>query len=349
MNAASSSPAGSAVVITAPARIDNGRTGTFAMLLKREYWEHRGGFLWAPLITGAIFIVLVLMGIAIGETAAHRSGADVHMNFNGDDFSKLGSTGQQQGAAVINALAYAPVKWALITFAFVVFFYCLGALFDDRKDRSILFWKSLPVSDGATVLSKVFTATIVAPLIASVIGLVFMLIFMLIGSAEVAYHGGHPFSMIWSVASPIHLAAYVLGAIPVYAAWSLPTIGWLLLVSVWARTKPFLWAVMVPVFAGIIVNWFHLMQLFNLDAGWFWQHAVGRLLLSAVPGSDLVLRNGVTQLLGRMSHGPETFSSLLSLQTAYASFATADMWIGIALGAAMIFAAIRLRRWRDDS
>ena len=198
------------------------------------------------------------------------------------------------------------------------------------------------------MLSKVVTATIMAPLLANVIGLLLMLVSMIIGSAWLAYHGG-PVAMIWNFASLLHLVGYVIGALPVYAAWSLPTIGWLLMVSAWARGKPFLWAVMLPVFSGVIVSWFGLMQLFDLRTSWFWQHVVSRLLLSAVPGSDLVLRDGAAQLAGRLQHGPEAFAALLSLKTAYASFATADMWIGVAVGTAMIFAAIRLRRWRDDS
>ena len=321
---------------------------TFRMLLKREYWENRGGFLWAPLITGAVFILLALMGLAIVETAMRRSGENTHFNFNGVEMSHANGAEREQGAAVVNAVAYLPVKCVLVTLAFVVFFYCLGALFDDRKDRSILFWKSLPISDSATVLSKVVTATIMAPLLANVIGLLLMLVSMIIGSAWLAYHGG-PVAMIWNFASPLHLVGYVIGALPVYAAWSLPTIGWLLMVSAWARGKPFLWAVMLPVFSGVIVSWFGLMQLFDLRTSWFWQHVVSRLLLSAVPGSDLVLRDGAAQLAGRLQHGPEAFAALLSLKTAYASFATADMWIGVAVGTAMIFAAIRLRRWRDDS
>jgi ABC-2 type transport system permease protein len=339
------------------ARSDTASTGlarsnvvrTFAMLLKREFWENRGGFLWAPLITSGVFLLLGLMGLGLLETATHHPGDSINIDFSRVDVNHLSGSERQQAPAVLNALLYLPVKSALITLAFVVFFYCLGALFDDRKDRSILFWKSLPISDRATVLSKVVTATIVAPVIAGLIGLLLMLVCMVIGSAWLAYHGGHPLTIIWGLASPMHLAGYVMGAIPVYAAWSLPTIGWLMLISVWVRAKPFLWAVMIPVFAGIIVGWFNLMEFFNLQYNWFWHHVVARLLLSAVPGSDLLLRSGGIESMGRLSHGPEAFAALLSLKTAYSSFATADMWIGIAVGALMIFAAIRMRRWSDDS
>ncbi|WP_210235883.1 ABC-2 transporter permease, partial [Mesorhizobium sp. M1C.F.Ca.ET.212.01.1.1] len=81
--------------------------------------------------------------------------------------------------------------------AFVVFFYCLGALYDDRRDRSILFWKSLPLSDTQTVLSKVISALIVAPLIAVIAGIITMLGFLLVISVVALMHGGSPMTLIW--------------------------------------------------------------------------------------------------------------------------------------------------------
>jgi ABC-2 type transport system permease protein len=133
--------------------------------------------------------------------------------------------------------------------------------------------------------------------------------------------------------------------VPVYAAWALPTAGWLLLCSAWAKSKPFLWAIMIPVFAGIFVTWFDLMQLFYLQHGWFWMNIVGRALGSLVPGSWMPYNPAADGLM----HGPETFSRLTSIGTAYHIFATPQLWIGAAAGAAMIFGAIRLRRWRDDN
>ncbi len=324
-------------------------TQVMPSLLKREYWEHRGGFLWAPMVASGLFILFMLMGIVLGETMANRSGANLDLTVNGVNMERLNSVQHAQSAAALNGVLYAPITWAMMVLAFVVFFYCLGALFDDRKDRSILFWKSLPISDTATVLSKVLSAIVMAPLIAAVIGLITMLVFMGIASAVMMYHGGHPLQMIWGLGSPLTIVANIIGSIPVYAAWSLPTVGWLLMISAWSRSKPFLWAVMVPVLAGILVNWFQLMQFFNLSSSWFWRHIVGRLLLSAVPGSDLVLPDNGLQQLSRFEHGPEALMAVLSLKRAYAEFATLDMWIGIAVGVAMIFVAIRLRRWSDDS
>src|SRR5206468_10746510 len=44
-------------------------------------------------------------------------------------------------------------------------FYCLDALYGERRDRSILFWKSLPVSDVMAVLSKLAIPIVILPLL----------------------------------------------------------------------------------------------------------------------------------------------------------------------------------------
>ena len=133
----------------------------------------------------------------------------------------------------------------------------------------------------------------------------------------------------------------MLACIPVYALWALPTVGWLLLCSAWARSKPFLWAIMIPVFAGILVTWFELMNAFDLQSGWFWSNIVRRLLLGTVPGGWLL---GTDMEM----HGPGSISEVLNPMHTYAALATPQLWVGAIAGAAMIYGAIRLRRWRDE-
>ena len=235
--------------------------------------------------------------------------------------------------------------WPLMVLGFVVFFYCLGSLYDERKDRSVLFWKSLPVSDTETVLSKVASATLMAPVMATVAGVITMIGFLALISVVVLIHGGNPYTLIWGPANPLQIGAQLLASIPVYAVWALPTVGWLMLCSSWARSKPFLWALMIPLFAGIFVTWFDLMQFFNLDAGWFWKHIVARGLLSTVPGSDLLYRG---DHLVVASDGFENVRQMLSIPNTYAAFLRPETWIGAVAGVAMIIGAIRLRRWRDE-
>ena len=331
-------------------------THKFKLLLKREYWEHKGGFLWAPLIAGAISLLLTVMAVIVAEVAARRaisSGGlkiDGEVIVNGLDLSALTRTLDadklQQLAQGIDLSLLMASFWPFLVLAFVVFFYCLGSLYDDRKDRSVLFWKSLPLSDTQTVLSKVASATLVAPILAVMMALVTMVGYMLLLSIIVMVHGGSPIELLWQPASPLKIAAGLVAAIPVFAFWSLPTVGWLMLCSAWARTKPFLWALMVPLFTGIVVSWFELMKVFNLDSSWFWSNIVGRMLLGTVPGIDMLYRGNVTG--GNGSDGLQDVLSQLSATSVLSSFAMPGLWIGAAAGAVMIVVAIRLRRWRDE-
>ena len=127
----------------------------------------------------------------------------------------------------------------------------------------MLFWKSLPLSDRDTVLSKVVSALVVAPVIAVGVAIATMFAFLVLISLVVLVHGGNPFTLVWGPGSPLAVAGNLVGMLPMYALWALPTVGWLMLCSAWARSKPFLWAVMIPVFAGIFVAWFDVCLLYT--------------------------------------------------------------------------------------
>ncbi len=331
-------------------------THKFKLLLQREFWEHKGGFFWAPLVAGGISLLLTVMAIIVGLVAANRAPSQMHIgdrdvNINGLDLGALTSQiGPQQlekfGQGLDLSLLLS-ASWPFIVLAFVVFFYCLGALYDERKDRSVLFWKSLPLSDSQTVLSKLASAALVAPALAVAAAILTMVGFMIVLSVVALLYGGNPFTLLWGPAHPLQIVGTLLAWIPVYALWAMPTIGWLLLCSAWARSKPFLWAIMVPLFAGIFVTWFDLMKVFNEASSWFWTNIVGRLLLGTFPGTDLLYRGGFGQ-----GNGHQNLEGMLQhhLSPAYqlASLASPQLWIGVVAGAAMIFVAIRLRRWRDE-
>ena len=148
---------------------------TFTWLLKREYWEHRGAFFWAPVIVGTIMTLFIVVSLVIA-----LAGLSQGMQVNGVDVSNLSSvvTAEQKAAFASRfVFGYAGISMPIfIALSFCIFFFCLGALFDERRDRSVLFWKSLPLSDGATVLSKVAMAIGIAPAVAVVIATITSLI-----------------------------------------------------------------------------------------------------------------------------------------------------------------------------
>jgi ABC-2 type transport system permease protein len=329
------------------------KTHRFTLLLKREYWEHKGGFLWAPLVAGGISLLLTLMAIIVAEVAGRRAG-DKTVDIDGQQISinalDLGKLTQHIGPEEARHLAdgidlslLMASSWPFIVLGFVLFFYCLGALYDERKDRSVLFWKSLPLSDTETVLSKVASATLVAPAIATAAAIATMLGFLVLISAFVLLHGGNPVELVWGPGSPMAIAGQLVAAIPVYALWMLPTVGWLLLCSSWARSKPFLWAIVIPVFAGVIVTWFDVMQLFDLQSTWFWKNVVARMLFSVAPLTWM----DVARIENIDFDGPGAMLELFSLKAVYSSLLAPQLWAGVVAGAAMIFGAIHLRRHRE--
>ena len=343
-----------------PARVAPHATHKFKLLLKREFWEHKGGFFWAPIWAGGISLVLTLMALVVAEVAGRRAVAsgkmqiDGDININGLDLSaltsKMDAGDLQKLAGGIDISAVMSSAWPMVVLAFVVFFYCLGSLYDERKDRSVLFWKSLPVSDRDTVLSKAASALLVAPLIAVGVAIACMFGFLLLLSTFVLLHNGNPMTLVWGPGNPLQLAGSMLATIPVYALWALPTVGWLLLCSAWSKSKPFLWAIMLPVFSGIFISWFDIMNVFNLESGWFWKNIVARGLLSAVPGTwfDVAHINNAHITSSEAARQIESVHQLLSLKTTYSVLLTPQLWIGAVVGAAMIYGAIRLRRWRDE-
>lgn len=320
----------------------------FGWLLRREYWENRGGFFWAPVIAGIVICALSLLGALAGSL--HISGMDKPRNLNVDlsetEFARqmgfIGDGGLLAGVGIVG-----------VVLGFVVFFYCLGALYDDRRDRSILFWKSLPVSDWLTVASKLVWALLLAPMLAILVGLCIGVCLLVISALMMKLNGmPGAWSMIWH-SHPFQVALNALSIVPVYAAWSLPTVGWLMLCSAFARSKPFLWAVLVPILTATLLSWMGALPGISMPHGTIWYVLGYRGLLSIAPGTWYI--DGT--LLGRLAataasndiDSPADVIGLIDLSRGWHIFAGADVWIGMAAGAAMIALAIWLRRRRDDA
>ena len=333
------------------------KTHRFKWLLRREFWEHRGGFFWAPLIAGAVFLAFTLIGGGTGQMMFQRHGGKI-VNIDGHEvplsevnwgemISRASPDELSQLHDAINGMTLVSAAWPLMVFGFVVFFYLLGCLYDERKDRSVLFWKSLPVSDRDTVLSKLATALFVGPLLAAGVGIAVMLGFGIILSLFIALNGANPFTLYWAQLDPLRLLGSMLMWIPVYALWALPTAGWLMLCSAWAKSKPFLWAIVLPVIAGTLVTWFDLFDSIDVASNWFWEHVVLRMLTSAFPGSHFLGYVG-TEQLEHLDDTPDALFGLDGMIGGAHLLATPSLWLGAVAGIAMVLAAIRLRRWRDE-
>ena len=325
---------------------------TMKWLLRREFWEHKGGFVWAPLIAAAIMVVLVAGVVGYGVGADKFQNDSITLRVDGEEvhrtqMSVLATGHTRTEMANVAANNYMAVGAPIfLVLPVVAFFYCLAALYDDRRDRSILFWKSLPISDTTTVLSKLLTALVLAPAITIGIASAAAFVILILAGVAVSAQGVNLFAPVLSNINLYLSPVYLLAMIPVYVLWALPTAGWLLLVSSWARSKVFLWAVGVPLIAAVLLKWLDYMLVLygaTINADWIINNVLETLLLGLVPGAWFM--DGGTALPVRAQHGADMLSLL---SASWGSLARPEAWVGAAGGVAMIAAAIRLRRWRDE-
>ena len=276
--------------------------------VRRELWENRSIYI-VPLIVAGVQV----FGFAITTIGlADRRRAVLLLD-----------------AAHQRAAIEQPYDLAAMMMIFIVFivgvFYCLDALHGERRDRSILFWKSLPVSDLTTVLSKVTIPLMILPLIAFAIVVCVHLIMVLETSVVLIFHGMSPAST-WAhvpVVSNLLVLLYGLAAI---ALWHAPIYGWLLLVSGWARRATFLWAVL-PLIA------IQIFERITFGTSYFGS-LVRQRLMGFGPGA-----------FDFQAHGKPTIDSLSQL-TLGRFLSTPGLWFGLIFAAVFIAAAIRLRRYR---
>jgi len=318
---------------------------TFPILLKREFWEHRGGLMWAPLWTAVVVLVIAIIGVFAAELALQRGDVARHVSVGIDLGQVMKHIPDEKLAEMgrgyeIGLMGLASV--IRLVMMIVVFFYCVGSLYDERKDRSVLFWKSLPVSDASTVMSKLVTAALVAPLLALAATMLLHMGFLALVATVAMFHGGDANRLVFGPAEPLSIWLRMLVGLPVNALWMLPSFGWLMLASSFARGKAFLWALVPPILLGVASNMSDLMQAFSLPSSWIWVHVVARVLpigVLRIDGDDDVSNIGGIQF-GR--NGPQIeWSDITSM------LANPETWIGVVAGVVMIGLAIHFRRTRE--
>ncbi len=321
---------------------------TMKWLVKREYWENKAGIFWSQVIVGGFYALILLVGIIVVTYAAQHGKSGDGMQMNGmlmQDLSGHMTAENKQDAAKAMAASFMPsVAPLLIVLAFVVFFYSLSSLYDDRKDKSILFWKSMPVSDTQTVLSKLFTILVVTPLIPIVIGfLISILLLFAMGIAAQTF-GVSLIGSALTTSDFYLLPLQAIACLPVYILWAFPSVAWFMMVSAWAPRFPILWAVGIPFIIGVLLSFSAGVTGLHIPHEWYWENIVGRLFGGFVPGVWLAFFD-VTSDVGNRSHSP---NGAEVLQASWAILGYSKVWIAVAIGCVMTYASIRIRRYRDD-
>jgi len=274
----------------------------------RELWENRSIYI-APLIV-AVFEVIGFAISTIGLAERRRA--------------VLLLDPAHQRAAIEQPYDLAAMMMIFIAFIVGVF-YCLDALHGERRDRSILFWKSLPVSDLTTVLSKVTIPLVVLPLVAFAIIVCVQLIMVLQTSVVLIVHGMSP-ATTWAHVPMFQNWLVLLYGLVAIALWHAPIYGWLLLVSGWVRRATFLWA-LLPIIA------IQIFEKITFGTSYFASMLMNRLMGFAPEAFDF------------HGHSQPTIDSLAQL-TPGRYLSSLGLWIGLVLAAAFLAAAVRLRRYR---
>ena len=295
----------------------------FIWLIRREIWEHKAVWV-APLIVLACLVLAFLTG-------------NVHLGPIGamDTATQFGALPLEKQTKLL-LLVYSGL--ALVVFmvmGIVGFFYSLDSLYADRRDRSVLFWKSLPLSDAETVLSKFTVAIIVIPLIAMIGALLAQLI-VAGGGAAVLEFAGASGRILWQPEA-------LFGGMAVAALWCItavmwysPIVAYLMLASAWAPKGPFLWAVLPPVALS-------LFERVVLGSGY-----TGNFIAYRMAGLYRLLSSGATE-------SAETAPNLIHLSdldlaaSLKAFYGSADLWLGVLAAALLLAAVIWVRRYRDET
>lgn len=283
-------------------------TRPFYWSVRRELWENRSIYI-APLIVAAVQV----FGFAISAIGlAERRRALLLLE------------PAQQRAHIEQS--YDMVAIMMLFAVFIVgVFYCLDALHGERRDRSILFWKSLPVSDLTSVFSKVTIPLVVLPLLAFAIIITTQVIMVLHTSVVLLAHGMSP-ATTWAHLPFFQSWLVLLYGLITVTLWHAPIYGWLLLVSGWARRATFLWAVL----PFVVIQIFERITFGTSYFGLFLKHR----LMGFGPGA-----------FHFQDHSHPTIDSLAQL-TPGRYLCTPGLWIGLLVAAAFLFAAARLRRYR---
>jgi ABC-2 type transport system permease protein len=299
-------------------------------LVRREIWEHRS--IWVT--PAAVALVVTLLTIASFVAASGFGEAKDMAIILASNVSDT-----ERKAALIAFLIGNTIVF-LIAMWFLMIFYSLDALNAERKDKSILFWRSLPITDAETVVSKLLTAVIVIPMVTFAAVAVSQLINLILMSIWISAEGGSPGLLIWG-SLPLFdtwLATFiVLLAIP---AWTSPLIGWFLFVSAWTKRGPFLTA-FLPIAVLPILEYVIFRSSMLGDA------IVNRFSMKTMPLFDLDVFRFFDDHEFRSA--AEENISLLALLDPGKFVSSIDLWLGMVVCGLFMTAAIYVRRYRDDS
>ena len=276
-----------------------------AWSVKRELWENRA-LIIAPLSVAGV----ILLGFVLS----------IPHHFRFAEFAAAVEKGVHELEKPYDIIAIIIIVTGLVTTAF----YCLDALYAERRDRSILFWKSLPVSDFHAVLAKACVPMLVFPVVVFVVALATQFVVLLLSTAVLAANSISP-APLWTLIPWFSGSIVLIYGLIVIVLWYAPLFAWLLLVSAWAKRTPFLWLILPPLMVMIV------------EKIAFGTRQFAEMLGYRFNGSFHLAFDSNTEF------GIDKLAQLDPLRF----LSTPGLWIGLAFAAAFLYAAVRLRRYRE--
>jgi ABC-2 type transport system permease protein len=312
----------------------------YITLIKRELQENRRSMLYAPFaMAGVLFLLVVASSLFNGV-----------FKVNDQTFTIRALAGilQAGGAPAVTKVHAA---WLLSFFAIyhaaasiVMFSYALSCLFDERKDRSTLFWRSLPVRDWETVAAKVVMLVFVIPILFMAALLVLQL--LLVGLWTVlCWRAGLDTSALVFSTVPFGTAQLWQWSHQFFSSlWLLPILAWCLLCSASAKQRPFLLATLVPGMLTVILSVVNVANVFSAaggdgPVGFLKTHLYGRLMSAFVPGSS---QGSGVKLSAADGH-------IFRFDELHAAVISTPFWLGLGVALALLAATAYLRRYREDA
>jgi ABC-2 type transport system permease protein len=282
-------------------------------LIRREFWENRA--IWMiPAVFGGLLILAALFGHVSIPTLSSRT--------------------ETRDAGGIFLIVIGLMFYSVM--AVYSGWYLLDCLYADRKDRSILFWKSLPISDVRTVLSKLAIALVIVPVVYFVAADVTSLIAAFILSVRARDSLG---TALWQPDLWLQIQVLWIYTIIVSAVWYLPVVGWLLAVSAWAKRAVILWSVLPPFVLYLIERVFFGTSVIGHELT---KRLAGMAPVAYYAGKEMFAHNSINATAG---DGP---ASVWQFINPSGFFSSPQTWIGAAVGVALIVVAIQLRMRRSE-
>jgi len=298
-------------------------------LVRRELWEHKSLYV-TPAVVALVLILTILTAFVFAS--GHQEIVDIGI------LGAQNIAGEGERRAALLALLIGNTIPFIFVGAILTTFYCLDSLYAERKSKSILFWRSLPITDAETVVSKFLTAALAIPLVAFVVIVIAHLLILLMTSVFVSIQGGSSMLLIWKSAPLFDAWAGMLVITLLLPIWFSPFIGWFLFVSAWAKRSPLLMAFLPLVLLPTLEYWVLRTHLIFDAITTRFDH------LPLFKGIDLEQFFNDEKFVGNVDS-----VSLLGFIDIGNFLTSPQMWAGVIVAGLFGTAAIYVRRYRDDT